>query len=237
MESFAYFLSTIQALAWPVVAYIIFRYFGPVLKDLLSSIKEAALERGIKVSTSGVEIPPNFDKVENIEDMIRKTTSHKHLFEQNQPEQLEGDLAIQPKNAIEVLKQHEKNLVNNIMPVLNTITEGKKSREIEPLLKGLLCEAYIYLYFERTFQRILGSQSKLLKKLLQSKNLSIQEAQTIFKSSSTHVNPSLTFENWLIFLLDSKFIEKDNDSISITNRGKEFLEYIDERGYSLTKPG
>lgn len=237
MSDLIYFLNFLQAIAWPIVAFCVFRYFAPSVKELLVSVKEAALKRGIKVSSSGVEIPPSLQGAEKLEDMVRKTTSYREIIDQNQPEALEGDLATQPTDASKLLKQHEKNLVKSIMPVINSIIEEEKTKNPEPLLKGLLCGAYISLFFERTFQRILGSQLKLLETLHNSKSASLSEQEACDLFESYNFALPLTFENWLDFLKDSSLIKQENNKISLTNEGREFLDYIEEREYPLTKPG
>lgn len=58
-------LNFLQGIAWPVVAFIVFCYFAPIVKEVLLSMKKTILDQGLKISNPSigeVELPGEKDK-------------------------------------------------------------------------------------------------------------------------------------------------------------------------------
>lgn len=236
METLKIILEFVQNTAWPVVIFILFSYFSKPIKSLLTSFNEAINRGGVRLTKSGIEIPSLQNIPEPIRDFV-KSPHYKNLLQLNKPEPLDDPLVTQSDNVVNLLEQHEKSLVNDLLATIQQfLSDTQTAEEKTELLQGLLCDAYICLYFERSFQRILGTQLTLLKKLENHKNGSLleQEGAEIFKSSTL---PQDSFEKWLSFLERSGFIVKHDKTLHLTKEGKEFLSYIKERGYLTEKPG
>ncbi len=237
-------LDFLQAIAWPLVTIVFFLYFAPLLKTILLSVNKAVSQRGIKVTKAGVEIPgpPQQEKVETIQDLILQQWEWGELSKQHKTEKVQEPLMLQPQTSEQVLEHHGKNLLTEIRSSLEKFLQEKTTEDPGSMrdvwLQDLLCDAYICLYFERCFQRILGSQLDLLRHLVQEERHQLSE-EDVFKIFYTHYPnlPPPTFQKWLNYLESLKFIHIMGTSIVITKEGKEFLRYIHERGYSLNKPG
>jgi hypothetical protein len=245
MELFIQYVTTIlsflQGIAWPIVAYLVFRCFAPPIKEIITSLKDVVHDRGIKLSSTalGVEIPGT-QEPENIQEFINTASPLKYMANPTTPnkaESINSPLKDAPQNPKEVFETHERRLINDIYPAINNFLEKHKdSTSKEELLLGLLCDAYINLYFERSYQRILNSQLTLLFTFKQrgTDNLRTDEAKNIIQLQNTN-QPISSFDKWLDFLIKARFIEVNDESITITNEGKEFIDYISARGYKTEK--
>lgn len=228
-------LEFIQIVAWPLVIYILFHYFSLPIKNLLCSFNDAINKGGVKLTSLGIEIPSLQENTEVISEFVTQPKYFKGAISLNKAEPLDNSLATQSDNATKVLKQHEKSLVQDLLPLINNfLSEKKTPEEQNELLQGLLCDSYISLYFERSYQRILGSQLQLLAKLEGNPGLASNEAKDIFKTRAT-VEES--FEKWLSFLIKSNFVDFEDKKIFLTAVGQEFLQYIKDRNYIMKKMG
>lgn len=236
------FLDFAQAIAWPAVTFLIFFYFAPILKKILLSVNKAVSQRGIKLTKSGVEIPGPHQQeaIESVRDLFSHQRDWGELAKQSKTEWVHEPLMIQSETKEPVLEHHEKNLVGDIQTSLQGFLREKTSENYPrgELIEDLLCDAYISLYFERCFQRILGSQLDFLHHLLtaQDHKLPQREASQIFYDHY----PNLSFESyqkWLHFLERLQFVYITDSLVGMTKEGKEFLRYIEDRGYSMHKPG
>lgn len=116
----------------------------------------------------------------------------------------------------------------------------KEQGENSENLKSLACNAYACLFFERTYQRILGSHIKLLEHLEfhLGRFVSEEDVYKIFKKNVPIAQRTQAFfVKWLKFLERSHFVRVQEGKICLTNVGVEFLGYIKDRGYSLSRPG
>ncbi|MBA8667244.1 hypothetical protein H1Q59_04990 [Holosporaceae bacterium 'Namur'] len=244
MDHFIDILNFLQAISWPIVALFVFKYFAYPLRSIMVSVNDAVHERGLKVSSPkgvDVEIPGNQEEVGNIKEFVTKAVPQKYMktrqIETTPLEPLQETSANSPQSAEEVVRMHEVSLVNDIYSAINTFLEENKDKESEKeLLKGLLCDAYISLYFERTYQIILPSQLALLKKLAgaEDKTIDNKEISSIFKLHDAGQS-KISFEKLIDFLQNSSLVGKEKNRIKLTDEGREFLEYISTRGYAAEK--
>ncbi len=237
-------LNFLQAISWPLVALLVFKFLAYPIKNIMESINEAIHERGFKVSSPtgvGVEVPGTQREVEDIKEFITKAMPQKYMkIKQSKTQALEplqDTVAHSPQSADEVLEIHEASLVNDIYNGITAVLNENKDKEPEKeFLIGLLCDAYICLYFERAFQSIIASQLLLLKKLWNNipDGVSEEEARVIFELHGEQ-KLKILFEKWLGFLEKTRFIKIEGHKIKLSNEGKEFMEYIVARGYTSNK--
>jgi hypothetical protein len=93
--------------------------------------------------------------------------------------------------------------------------------------------------FERTYNFVFGSQIALLQQL-NSIPQTVEQARAYYEragSAFPEIYKNYTFEQWLNFLQSFLLTTKEGDRISITQRGRGFLRYIVENGYSIQKAG
>lgn len=231
------FLIFFQSIAWPLVIYLIFRYFAGPLKILLSSFNQAVTERGIKLTSSGVEIPAPQDDSEKIFDIAQKPYHFSQTLKQNKPEVLEEPLISIQDTEGSVTEQHTQGLIDELYIFFDEFLASNKSdKKVEDVLKDLLCDSYICLYFERTYYHILPTQLKILSMLASQANRRL-EKKKIYEFFETHVslNYTLPFEKWINYLIKSRLVNEGKNDIQISPEGTEFLKYIGDRGYSFTK--
>jgi hypothetical protein len=241
VSSLKILLDFFQAIAWPSIAFVFFIYFAPLIKDILISLNKAVRQRGIKVSKTGVEIPgPQQDKMETIQDLITQQRDWSVLSKQSEAEVVEEPLMLQSEIEQHGVDPHRKNLLLDVRASLQSFIKEKENDKTlkKDWVQDLLCDAYICLYFERCYQRTLGSQLDLLSRLKKddARPLSEREALKVFHKHYPHL-PSASFQRWLKHLEGIRFIHIDDLSIYLTKEGKEFLHYLQERGYSFHKPG
>jgi hypothetical protein len=233
-------LDFIKGIAWPFAVIFLIFHFGAPIKNILKSFDHAVNQGGVKLSPSGVEILANQREAETIREFIEYPKSYAEIFQQNKVERMKDPLYTKSESPGDVLSNHQRHLNDDIESEIEKFlkkNEGKKSREC--LLKNLLCDAYICLYFERTFQRILGSQMKLLEKLDESPTNTIEKsmAYALFtKVLPENAQMQASFSKWLEFLEGSCLISPNDEKIILKDEGKEFLSYLKSRKYNLYKP-
>jgi hypothetical protein len=99
----------------------------------------------------------------------------------------------------------------------------------------------IALEFERLYRLIWGSQLSLLSHLNTDRQGHTREALRAFYTLAATQYPetydSISYDQWLAFLLGSILIREDHGRIQITVRGCEFITHLAKVGYTLNKPG
>lgn len=100
------------------------------------------------------------------------------------------------------------------------------------MLKELLCDAYISLYFERSLKTLDKSHLQFLSHLLIqiSKKIKKPKAILYFKNLFSEGSDE-DFEKWLDILNRLSLINVKDDAIHLTDEGREFLHYVMEREY------
>lgn len=240
-EKFQALMNFIRDIAWPVAIIIIVYYFSSPLANILQSMNHAVSQGGVKLTSSGVEIVANQSEAEDIHEFIEHPRSYKEVFYLNKAEAIQDPLLSKKDTADTLLNEHQQSLVEDVnQQISRFLANAGTNRPRDEILQNLLCDAYICLYFERTFQRILGSQIKLLQKLEEApdKFISQRESYDIFTTTlPSNAQIQASFRKWLKFLEGSRLIRvSEADRIYLTEEGKEFLKYIYERKYPLLKP-
>jgi len=202
-----------EFLAWPVVGLVL----GIIALLMFRKPFIRFIDRAEKVSKDGIqarsamqqqkEIPPS--KVEE----FLKVYENQLLLEMEQTAK-DGLDALHPRDADE----REKFLLRNFAAVL------------------------ISQAFHRTYYGIYGSQIIALQ-YLNDNRMVPQKTENIlpYYDDAVHRFPAFysnySFEGWLTYMVSSGLVQKNGNDIAITLRGKEFLKYMVEQGYSLAKPG
>jgi hypothetical protein len=231
-------LDFFQAISWPTVTFAIFYYFAPVLHKILLSVNQAVSQRGIKLSKTGVEIPGPQEEIESIHDLIHAQRDWGELLKQPKAENVDDPLMAQTEPPGKVLEHHERNLVEDIQSSLRIFLDEKTTElySRQDLLQDLLCDAYICLYFERCFQRLLNSQLLLLQALNDSQEgvLSKEDVMNLFDKCYPDL-PLISYQKWLNYLEGLRFLHFKPPFIKLTKEGREFLRYIQARGYTIVQ--
>ncbi len=135
----------------------------------------------------------------------------------------------------------------SILEFENILKEDLVNRNIEadledPVIKMLirqLAVSQFLAWFEKTYNISFGSQLRLLQIGCDNKDniISNDVINEIFQNTKTN-NSELehwTLDNYLKYLYGNLLIEKDNEQIKITTRGKEFMTMVHHYKYSLHK--
>ena len=115
-------------------------------------------------------------------------------------------------------------------------------REREDLLVRDLASARACELLEQVYQQIWGSQLAALQFVSENTGAITTDPLRIWYDQGLAQwkkdgGDAYEFEVWLRFLIDTKLIAipNDNNLISITTYGREFLTYLAERGHSIYK--
>lgn len=200
-----------EILVWPLVVVIL----GLIFKKSI----ERLIDRTTKVSKSGlvaankpqeaVESP----KASNVNEFLKKTFDNALLVE------LE-----------DILKKQ--------VDALNPTSHEERER----LLMKLLASILILSIFDSTYYLIYGSQITALQHLnnFRGDNIPTTELK-LFYDAAKNVDPQFyrnySFDSWLKFLESSLLIKYEGKNVAITIRGKEFLKYLVDQGYTFLKKG
>ena len=116
------------------------------------------------------------------------------------------------------------------------------AEEKEKFLIRFLAFALIKIEFDEIYNAIYGSQIAALQ-YMNNKNLagmSIEDVRPFYdRAVQNHPNTYINypFESWLEFLTLKKLLESEAGKINITMRGKSFLKFLIDQGYSIYKAG
>lgn len=202
--------------SWPLVALII----GIVALGLFRKALAQFLGRASQVGVAGVKITAKAQEQKTLE----------------APSQISkaDELAAAFQSAL--ITEVETNLRKQVDEF------SSDSSEREKMLVKVLAAHQIALDFEKIYRAIFGSQLTMLQSLTASSSV-FEDPETYrpyyeqAKSKLPDFYGSYTFENWLSFLQSQVLITQQNQKIAITVRGKEFLKYLIEHGYTFKKSG
>ena len=108
---------------------------------------------------------------------------------------------------------------------LETLVEEQR----QPRLIRALAEAQLFGNFEFIFGVIFGSQISALRELLDGPK-SEAEARDFFKHKVVPVNKELEswgFEKWASYLISEGLVTVEGKAISLSQKGRDFLVYVD----------
>jgi len=202
-----------EFLAWPVVGLVLGIFALLIFRKPITRF----IDRAEKVSKDGIQA---------------------RAAEQQQKE-------IPPSKVEEFLKVHENQLLLETERIAKEGLDALQPRDAEEREKFLLrnfAAVVISQSFDRTYYWIYGSQIIALQYLNDNRMLA-QTTENVrpFYDDAVQMFPTFysnyPFEGWLAYLVSSGLVQKNGNDIGITIRGKEFLKYLVEQGYTLAKPG
>jgi hypothetical protein len=202
-----------EIFAWPIAVVVLVSFalilFRKAIERLLDRTTRLGKE-GLIASNKSQDVSKE-SKPSTVEDFLKKTFDNALLVEVE-----------------EKLKQQ-----------LDAI-DAKNPTEKEKLLLRLLASLVIIQSFDRTYFLIYGSQLVTLQHLndLRGQKVLVSDLITFYdiaKKSESQFYAQYPFDRWFEFLISSFLVRKDGDFASITLRGKEFLKYLIEQGYTTLK--
>lgn len=95
----------------------------------------------------------------------------------------------------------------------------------------------LYWHFEVLNQQVFGSQLSVLGQANAgiATDASVREAYDLAVSCNLQIYTSYSFESWLGWMVNTGLLSKRDGGFVITAYGREFLQYIIGRGYSLSR--
>lgn len=217
-----------QSMFGGVVVLIIIFYFGPGLRDILSSIDPGQTEGSFLSHKSYYQNLTKQASLETLDKPLDVMVNHPNPLSE--------------KSKKEITENNEEGLVRDVQKAIDSFVADKEDKKPEKeTLRGLLCDAYICLYFERAYQKLLSPQLHLLKKIQGSKGLSItlKEVEKVLKvdapDDEDYDGPPISMDQWLASLKHLHFITIKEDTVVLRDEGREFINYITDRDYSFKK--
>lgn len=233
----------IQSLLWASIVGAIVFLFSKPLRQILETTHEIIKLRGLKVTSTGVEIPSPQEEVEAKLDTHTQSSHFEELLKkQNQISLLDLPLIDQEESALTSENKVRSVLAQEITESLKIFFEEKKKSQPDLSKEGicnkLLADAYVNLYFERCFQYLFGSQLHFLSHLMhQTENKSERTNAFAIYEGAMHDTTVIYFEKWIENLGRLRFVRLQGEVIFLSDAGKEFLHYITTQSYSMKKAG
>lgn len=209
----AEFIELAKASAWPAVVAWGLWYF----RDAIIGV----LPRVTKVGPVALEpLPP--PQPETKKAILGQTATNEGI------KRLE---ALMPPELLSEGKQ----LIAGSVPINS---QGDRIDEVE-YLTTLAATLTLIALFESTYRTIWGSQLQLLQ-VLNSGPMPVESSKSYYdKATQEYPLPYQTynFDQWVAFLVESALVRREADGqLMITIRGRGFLRFLIESGYSLLKP-
>ena len=196
-------------LIWPLFFVWFLHKYGTDLRALLPRIR--------KLGSSGVEL--------EISASTQKTEENSLLNDKDyNPKMLKDFAGLSRSKAIADLE----------IALHKTLDDKVMKKELEDVdkvdfLVRELAISRLVSHFQAVYNLIFGSQIRALQILNQHGSLPIGEAQLFFasvKSADSSFYGEYKFEDWLRFLIQANCVTVDNDLISLTPTGFDFLQFL-----------
>ncbi len=132
----------------------------------------------------------------------------------------------------------QENAIKSHLESLNPSDDPERIR----LLTKLLAAISILRQFDSIYYLIYGSQIASLQHLndFRGAAIPISDLKVLYEIGKTNdpdLHSNYGFDGWLKFMESNALIRRDGENAIITLRGKEFLKYIIEQGYTFLKRG
>ncbi|MET0464964.1 MAG: hypothetical protein ABW007_17500 [Chitinophagaceae bacterium] len=215
-----FFIKLIDTIKWPSLVLIVTLIFYKPVKSLIERIKS------VKTGKLGIETDP-LQIQENSEKKDKLVANNN----QSKVELIEKALNLFSYDTREAFKQTIKKETE-----LDDVLNEKEKNEILFRYSEYL---YIQLVNERTYSHIFGSQIRLLIHLNSAFNQTVDGVKFFFEEAVKE-NAEIGrygYDKYLQFLSSHQLIIiDDNEQISITWRGRDFLKWMVEKGLTDFKP-
>lgn len=228
-------LDFLKAAIWPAFfGWLILRY-GADLKAAAGPVMEHLLPRLKKASATGFE----FDTTAAVgQQEAPRLPAPADLPEHPTPAQ-SGTLKEFPgEGRTSAMAEVERNLHSSLTAL---VASGKihESDKVDYLIKELAMTRLI-AHFVRVYSLIFGSQLVGLRVLKERRTATMDDAKELF-NSARNADPEFyrdyKFEAWLSFLKDNWLIAIDDDNITLTPTGDDFLQYVFSQGLRTDRRG
>ena len=250
MKDIATILTAISQIAWSVIVGSLVFYFAKPIRRLLEGLHFLLAKRGLKVTTKGIQISTSFSKDEEVsrlmdtkphpwswldqEDKIQKDNVVSLTGNKGGEDLKKWDNSL-PKSAqqAENLAQHHgKGLLREINKGIDKVLGEAPAEDSQTILRNMLADSYICLYFERCFHRLLSSHLQFLmySHQLPESHTSKNKAKNFYTQSHLE-GEGVSFDEWFKLLVSMDFVEECDNGVKLTNQAQEFLHYIRRYGY------
>jgi hypothetical protein len=207
------FLPVIEVLRWPaavvVIAVVGFAVFRAAINRLL--------DRTRKISRDGVEV----EAAEQAE----------RLQAQGGPEVPKLPTWSEANQSPMLIEE-----MTRLRKVLSERIPAGEQDERETLLIAALAESGITINFLHIYRLIYGSQLDALDFISSFSPTKPEQLDHFYDFTKTEL-PEVTFEAWLDFLVTNVLVLRDEDGLTITVKGREFLAFLARAGLrGIPKP-
>lgn len=132
------------------------------------------------------------------------------------------------------------------LPSVNTLAQAVQEEleaflpaQREPRLVRALAEARLFAEFEFIFGIIFNSQIEALKELSHGPKTTA-EAEKFFEEEVRPISKELydewQFDKWSAFLIAQYLVQVDGGSVQITQKGRDFLDFVVRHKGSFSRP-
>lgn len=190
----------LKGIAWPIAIVLIALAFKVEIRALLPRLRKAG--------PTGVELDPAEQQREAPNSTAVTTTS----------DVIKDLPGISRTPAMEALER-------GIHAELQKRPEGDRVA----LAVRALAQSQLETAFERIYQWIFGSQILGLRRLHERTTVSVEDARQFFeefRSKDPTAYGSYGFNEWLGFLINQGLVRRDGDAVTITEIGRDFLQYL-----------
>ncbi len=196
---------------WPVVALIFGIIFLLIFKKPLSRL----IDRTEKIGKKGVK--------------ARKSARD-----------AQKETPLQQSQANELLRQFDNVLLTETEEIIRKGMEDVPTADRERVFIRYVAGLWILQWFERAYAYIFGSQIATLQELNSKSTIDTSIIKLWYDQAAAQapdVYEKYSFQQWLSFLEAWNLItQTDEQNLSITVAGREFLKFLINQGYSLYKP-
>lgn len=223
-----YMLDMLKVIVWAsAIVIVLFMYRSPITR-FIDRTQKVSLPKGIEVTTT--------------EDQLERARNQKPLEALTEGEPAVAINEVEAKRASIGEEFQNPMLVEQarrIEEALDSLALDNAADREELLVKHLAA-SQIACLFEQTYRLIFGSQINALHFLAQESmngTADIESLRPVYLHAENYGldHSRVSFEAWLEFLEYCELVQKTENEIAITPRGKEFLRYLLERGYAYKK--
>jgi hypothetical protein len=148
--------------------------------------------------------------------------------------------AVKKVSSEEIIKKVEGSVPPELLDEARKTIKEKFPHSNDDDLLTLSGALLISGMFERTYALIFGSQILFLERLNASP-LTVEDAKGFYERATAifgEIYKSYSFDQWLNFMESFTLLSKTPDNqLQITQRGRGFLSYLVENGYSTQRAG
>ena len=210
----------LKTIAWPTVSLIVLFVLKAPISDLIRRIKKIGYDKA-GIETESINTQKDKKDKKPI-DFLSRESNNKNI-----------------EKALALFKPETIEYFENAIKLETNLESYKEPTDRVNVLYRYSQALYLIMHFNRIYERIFGSQIRLLQ-ILNGSQREDKRSLKVFYDSVKDRNPSV-FENYpydqyLEFLKSNDLILfEPNGEIKITILGRDFIKYIVETGLSTEK--